>query len=116
MEYNFRFADEVQQRNDNAIAYGEESITHPINAFLLIKEMTTDWRKVVDIMMSNSADEFIRNVTHQRIMRRFRYPTEVCHLLNYSDYLLIGKFLLVSGTITKNCFKGFLLFSMHRCF
>uniref|UniRef100_F1L319 procollagen-proline 4-dioxygenase n=1 Tax=Ascaris suum TaxID=6253 RepID=F1L319_ASCSU len=76
LEYLRKFADEVQQRNDNAIAYGEESITHPINAFLLIKEMTTDWRKVVDIMMSNSADEFIRNVTHQRIMRRFRYPTE----------------------------------------
>lgn len=72
-----RFAEEVQQRNDNAIRDGEDAITHPINAFLLIKEMTTDWSRVVNMMRSNSADDFIRNVTHQRIVKRISYPTQV---------------------------------------
>ncbi|KHN73657.1 Prolyl 4-hydroxylase subunit alpha-1 [Toxocara canis] len=76
LNYLRKYASEVQRRNDNAMADGENSITHPINAFLLIKEMTTDWRKVVDVMMSNSADDFIRNVTHQRILKEFRYPAE----------------------------------------
>ncbi|VDK18430.1 unnamed protein product, partial [Anisakis simplex] len=89
LEYLRRFADDVQQRNDNAIADGEESITHPINAFLLIKEMTTDWRKVVNVMLSNSAEEFIRNATHQRIMKHIRYPTDA-----FDDNLACNSFVV----------------------
>ncbi|VDM99987.1 unnamed protein product [Onchocerca ochengi] len=75
-----RFAQEVQERNDKAIRDGEEAIRHPINAFLLIKGMTTDWNKVVKIMRSNSADDIIRNVTRQRATKRISYPTEVLFL------------------------------------
>ncbi|MCP9259530.1 Prolyl 4-hydroxylase subunit alpha-1 [Dirofilaria immitis] len=70
------FAQEIQERNDKAIRDGEEAIQHPINAFLLIKGMTTDWNKVVKIMRSNFADDIIRNVTRQRAIKRISYPTE----------------------------------------
>ncbi|MFH4982414.1 hypothetical protein AB6A40_009123 [Gnathostoma spinigerum] len=76
LDYLRRFALEVKQRNDNAIAGGEDSITHPINAFLLIKEMTSDWARVIEAMKYNSADMFIRNVTQQRLIQRVKYPTE----------------------------------------
>ncbi|VDM91575.1 unnamed protein product, partial [Onchocerca ochengi] len=71
-----KFAQEVQERNDKAIQDGEEAIQHPINAFLLIKGMTTDWDKVVKMMRSNSFDEVIRNVTRQKDTKHINYPTE----------------------------------------
>nr|CDP99903.1 BMA-PHY-2, isoform h [Brugia malayi] len=77
LDYLKKFAQEIQKSNNKAIRDGEEAITHPINAFLLIKGMTTDWNKVIKIMRSNSADDFIRNVTYQRIVKRINYPTEV---------------------------------------
>lgn len=72
-----RFAEEVQMRSENAVADGEDHITHPVNAFLLIKGMTSDWLKVVGLMRSNSADDFIRNVSYQRILQKINYPTQV---------------------------------------
>ncbi|VDM97893.1 unnamed protein product, partial [Onchocerca ochengi] len=76
LDYLKRFAQEIQERDDEAIRNGEEAIKHPINAFLLIKGMVTDWNKVVKIMLSNSADDVIQNMTHQRIVKRISYPTE----------------------------------------
>ncbi|CAG9530036.1 unnamed protein product [Cercopithifilaria johnstoni] len=77
LDYLKKFAEEVQEHNNKAIQDGAEAIKHPINAFLLIKEMTMDWNKVIKIMRSNSADDFIRNLTRQRIDKRINYPTEV---------------------------------------
>ncbi|VDK84324.1 unnamed protein product [Onchocerca ochengi] len=76
LDYLKKFAQEVQEYNDKAIRDGEEAIRHPINVLLLIKKMITDWNKMVRIMLSNSVDDAIRNVTHQRADSRFNYPTE----------------------------------------
>ncbi|VDK59359.1 unnamed protein product [Anisakis simplex] len=115
LEYLRRFADDVQQRNDNAIADGEESITHPINAFLLIKEMTTDWRKV------NSAEEFIRNATHQRIMKHIRYPTDedlagaAIGLLRLQDTYRMDTTDIANGKILNSRMRTVSL-TAHDCF
>ncbi|VDM97021.1 unnamed protein product, partial [Onchocerca ochengi] len=66
----------MQERNVKAIRDREEEIKHPINAFLLIKKMIADWNKILKIMQSNSADDIIRSVTHQRVIKRINYPTE----------------------------------------
>ncbi|KAM3718366.1 Prolyl 4-hydroxylase subunit [Dirofilaria immitis] len=76
LDYLKKFAQEIQERNDKAIKDGEEAIRHPINAFLLIKGMTADWKKVVKIMQSNSANDIIHNMTRQRSINRINYPTE----------------------------------------
>lgn len=60
-----------------------KAITHPVNAFLLIKEMIMDWNKVIEIMRFNTADDFIHNVTQQRIDKRINYPTEVLFFLPF---------------------------------
>ncbi|MCP9256851.1 Prolyl 4-hydroxylase subunit alpha-2 [Dirofilaria immitis] len=70
------FVQEAEEHNDKAIRDCEEAIKHPINAFLLIKRMITDWNKVVKIMQSNSADDIIRNVTSQRAVKRIKYPAK----------------------------------------
>ncbi|OZC05620.1 prolyl 4-Hydroxylase alpha-subunit, region, partial [Onchocerca flexuosa] len=60
------FSQEIQERSDKAIRDCEEVIRHPINGFLLIKDLITDWNKAVNIMRSNSADDVIRNMTRQK--------------------------------------------------
>ncbi|OZC05385.1 prolyl 4-Hydroxylase alpha-subunit, region, partial [Onchocerca flexuosa] len=68
------FAQEVQERNYKVKRDGWEAIRHPIN--LLIKGIMTDWNKI-KIMLSNSADDAIRNITRQKDIKRIIYPTEV---------------------------------------
>uniref|UniRef100_A0A2K6VM80 procollagen-proline 4-dioxygenase n=1 Tax=Onchocerca volvulus TaxID=6282 RepID=A0A2K6VM80_ONCVO len=76
LDYLKKFAQKVKEHIDKAIRDTEGAIRYPINAFLVIKEMTADWNKVVKIMQSNSADNVIRNVTRQRIIKHIIYPTE----------------------------------------
>ncbi|VBB33991.1 unnamed protein product [Acanthocheilonema viteae] len=76
LDYLRKFAEEVEEHNNKAIRDGTEAILNPINAFLLIKEMKMDWDKATKIMRANSADDFIHNVTLQRINKRIKYPTE----------------------------------------
>ncbi|VDM97740.1 unnamed protein product, partial [Onchocerca ochengi] len=67
---------ELREHNHTAIGGGGKVKRHPINTFLLIKEMTANWNKIVKIMQSNSADDVIRNVTRQKAIKSINYPTE----------------------------------------
>lgn len=112
--YNFRLAEEIQEHNDKAIRDGEEAITHPINAFLLIKGMIEDWNKVVKIMRSNSANDFIRNVTGQRVTEHINYPTEVFFFLslslNFTSFFLShkGRYLWYKWSFHENIILNFI--------
>ncbi|OZC05466.1 prolyl 4-Hydroxylase alpha-subunit, region, partial [Onchocerca flexuosa] len=72
------FLQKIREHNDKTIRDVEKAVKHPINAFLLVKEMITDWNKVMKIMQSNSADDVIRNITRQKTtFKRINYPTEI---------------------------------------
>ncbi|OZC06667.1 prolyl 4-Hydroxylase alpha-subunit, region [Onchocerca flexuosa] len=81
LDYLRKFAQEVKERNDKAIRDDGEAIRHQVNDFLLIKEMITDWNKVVKIMRLNSANDVIRNFTREKVIKRINYPTEKDHEL-----------------------------------
>ncbi|OZC05430.1 hypothetical protein X798_07598 [Onchocerca flexuosa] len=76
LDYLKKFAQVVKEHNDKAIRDGEGVIRHPINAFLLFKEMIINWNKAVKIMQFNSVDNVIHNVTSYRAIKRITYPTE----------------------------------------
>ncbi|OZC06168.1 prolyl 4-Hydroxylase alpha-subunit, region [Onchocerca flexuosa] len=82
LDYLKKFVQEVQDNNDKSMTNSEEAIRHPINAFLLIKEMIKGWNKALKIMRLNSANDVIRNFTRQKVIKRLNYPTE--HELFYS--------------------------------
>lgn len=52
-------------------------MTNPISAFILIKELITNWRKVEKLMKENIADGYIQNLTSKWRQKQIRYPTEV---------------------------------------
>ncbi|ETN72504.1 tetratricopeptide repeat protein [Necator americanus] len=71
-----RFADEYIVRNKNAADIGPDFVTNPINAYLLIKRLTSEWKKVEDIMRNNVAEAFIKNITENRSRSQVRFPEE----------------------------------------
>nr|CDJ87150.1 Prolyl 4-hydroxylase alpha-subunit and Tetratricopeptide TPR2 and Oxoglutarate iron-dependent oxygenase domain containing protein [Haemonchus contortus] len=71
-----RFADEYIDRNKDAEDVGPDFVTNPINAYLLIKRLTTEWKKVEDIMRTNKAESFIRNITENRVRSQVKFPEE----------------------------------------
>lgn len=45
---------------------------NPVNAFLLIKRMTSDWKEIEKLMHYNMADQFIKNITDGRVLNSVR--------------------------------------------
>ncbi|KJH48307.1 hypothetical protein DICVIV_05616 [Dictyocaulus viviparus] len=45
-----RFADEYIVRNKDASDIGPDFVTNPINAYLLIKRLTSEWKKNVHVV------------------------------------------------------------------
>lgn len=71
-----RFAEEYVSRNTHAEEVGPEFVTNPINAFLLIKRLTSEWKKVEEIMRNNKAEAFIKNITDTRARSEVKFPGE----------------------------------------
>ncbi|VDN25884.1 unnamed protein product [Cylicostephanus goldi] len=61
-----RFADEYTIRNKDAADVGPDFVSNPINAYLLIKRLTSEWKRVEDLMRENLADKYIQNITENR--------------------------------------------------
>nr|CAD2185390.1 unnamed protein product [Meloidogyne enterolobii] len=54
----------------------EEAVMNPVNAFLLIKRMTSDWKEIEKLMHYNMADQFIKNITDGRVLNSVKYPDD----------------------------------------
>ena len=55
---NFRYAEEYVSRNAHADGVGPEFVTNPINAYLLIKRLTSEWRQVLFLEESRLIKNF----------------------------------------------------------
>ncbi|GMT24855.1 hypothetical protein PFISCL1PPCAC_16152, partial [Pristionchus fissidentatus] len=71
-----KFAAEYSTRNAEAADVGPEFVTNPINAYLLIKRLTSEWGEVEKIMKQNEAPLFIQNITQRRIENEIKFPKE----------------------------------------
>ncbi len=69
--YNFcSLSKEYSSRNSETMVDLSHYVSNPVNAYLLIKRLTSDWAFVESIMKSNMADEFINNITNRRQMNQ----------------------------------------------
>ncbi len=51
-----RFSTEYQKKNKEAVKQGAKFVENPVNAFLLIKRLTSDWGFVDQLMRKNLAE------------------------------------------------------------
>lgn len=71
-----KFAKEYTVRNQEAIKEGAKFVSNPVNAYLLIKRLTSDWTYVESMMKNNAAEQFIQNITERRKINEIKYPDE----------------------------------------
>ncbi|XP_059621208.1 prolyl 4-hydroxylase subunit alpha-1-like isoform X1 [Phlebotomus argentipes] len=67
-------AAEYQSEHNEAAADISGYLTNPINAFLLTKRLTTDWKEVENVMLFDVGSIYLENVTNYRNLLKF--PTD----------------------------------------
>ncbi|KAH7729639.1 Prolyl 4-hydroxylase alpha-1 subunit precursor [Aphelenchoides avenae] len=70
------FAENYQSQNGEVPTDDTSFVTNPVNAYLLIKRLTSDWKYIKQLMSANNADRFIRNITQGRLENSVMYPDE----------------------------------------
>ncbi|VDK53678.1 unnamed protein product [Anisakis simplex] len=114
-------ASEYTRRNTEAVSSGSSYVTNPVNAYLLIKRLTSDWQYLEDMMTQNSAEQFIKNITEKRkTFGEVRYPQRedltgaAIALLRLQDTYKLDTHDIASGNI-RGKYIGQQLTS-HDCF
>ncbi|XP_017773011.1 PREDICTED: prolyl 4-hydroxylase subunit alpha-1 [Nicrophorus vespilloides] len=69
-----RYADAYQNQHDIASQDMQMYVSNPINAYLLVKRLTTDWKQVEALMNTNVGKEFIANITSYR--QHLKFPSD----------------------------------------
>ncbi|KAG5881337.1 hypothetical protein JTB14_020587 [Gonioctena quinquepunctata] len=69
-----RFADVFQKKHNIAIEDVELYVSNPINAYTLVKRLTTDWRHVEELMASVITHDYLANITYFK--ETMKFPTE----------------------------------------
>jgi len=70
------FAKDYQKKNQEALKYGMDYVANPVNAYLLIKRLTSDWSYVETMMRNNNAEVFLKNITNQRDSALVKFPDQ----------------------------------------
>lgn len=65
------FLKEYESMNQEASVDASKYLANPINAYLLVKRLTSDWKKVEKVMSQNSGSAFVKNITQHRSVLLF---------------------------------------------
>lgn len=74
LDYLRRKMDEYQREHQSAAKDVSTYLLNPINAYLLTKRLTTDWRDVEEVMTLDVGSQFVKNVSNYRNILKF--PTD----------------------------------------
>ena len=53
---------EYEALRDNAFESGEKFVGNPLNSFLLIKKLTSDWKTVQNLIQNSVGEKFVANL------------------------------------------------------
>ncbi|XP_046656322.1 prolyl 4-hydroxylase subunit alpha-1-like [Daphnia pulicaria] len=68
------FLEEYETMHQEASADVSKFLASPVNAYLLVKRLTSDWKKVERVISRNAGSVYIKNITQHRTSLRF--PSE----------------------------------------
>ncbi|XP_046656313.1 prolyl 4-hydroxylase subunit alpha-1-like [Daphnia pulicaria] len=63
--------EEYESMYQEAIADVPKYLSNPVNAYLLVKRLTSDWKKVEGVISKNAGSAYIQNITQHRSLLRF---------------------------------------------
>ena len=67
---------EYKRVRDRAAASSERFIGNPLNSFLLIKKLTSDWKLVQDLVEGGGGEHFLNNITSERHHHGLKWPKD----------------------------------------
>lgn len=65
-----------QTMRDNAEEAGDKFVGNPLNSFLLIKKLTSDWKQVQGLIQNSVGKDLFGNLTEQRDHFGLRWPSD----------------------------------------
>ncbi|XP_012276583.1 prolyl 4-hydroxylase subunit alpha-2 [Orussus abietinus] len=61
-----RNVDEYAREHEEASRNIQQYLSNPINAYLLIKRLTTDWKRIEELITQDVGNSFVENITNSR--------------------------------------------------
>lgn len=71
-----RHLEEFRKEHDRASRGVQEYLNNPINAYLLTKRLTSNWKEVESLMVDDVGLEFVENITTYRSNNILKFPTD----------------------------------------
>ena len=109
-----------QSMRDDAVTVGESYVGNPLNSFLLIKKLTSDWKQVQGLIQTDKGDQFVSNLTEQRAQLGLRWPSDedlngaATGLMRLQDTYRLDSDSLSRGVLNGKYYGPAL--SAHDCF
>jgi len=72
--FPFRNVDDYAREHEEASRNIQQYLSNPINAYLLVKRLTTDWKKVEELITEDVGKSFVANITNSR--SDLKFPTD----------------------------------------
>ncbi|KAJ8937370.1 hypothetical protein NQ314_011918 [Rhamnusium bicolor] len=69
-----RYADIYQKQHNKAAEDVQLYISNPINAYTLVKRLTTDWKQVEALISTDVSNDYMANITY--IKETMKFPTD----------------------------------------
>lgn len=71
---SFRNVEDYAREHEEASRNIQQYLSNPINAYLLVKRLTTDWKKVEELITEDVGKSFVANITNSR--SDLKFPTD----------------------------------------
>jgi len=65
-----------EEMRDSAVVLGENYVGNPLNSFLLIKKLTSDWKLVQSLIQTPVGEQFVTNLTAQATHIGLKWPSD----------------------------------------
>ena len=70
----YRNLEDYSREHEEASRNIQEHLSNPINAYLLVKRLTSDWKRVEKLITNDVWDSFLANISNSR--SDLKFPTE----------------------------------------
>merc|ERR1719277_806166 len=67
---------QYENLRDKAVVSEEKFVGNPLNSFLLIKKLTSDWKQVQNLIQNSVGEKLVANLTEQRDSFTLRWPND----------------------------------------
>jgi len=71
-----KLLDDYKSVRNQASRSGEQFVGNPLNSFLLIKKLTSDWKQVEALVLGGSGDQLLKNISRERDYYGLKWPKD----------------------------------------